>query len=81
MDRSLFPRVSDTTFEAVISDISAHPMSSMKSTAARTGIGYLTVCHAVKYGVLEGSIVRRRIGQIKGGHGTTYANMINPYCI
>lgn len=81
MDRSLFPRVSDVSFQAVITDISAHPMSSMKATAARTGIGYLTVRNAVKYGVMEGSIVRRRIGQIKGGHGTTYANMINPNCI
>lgn len=81
MDRSFFPRVSDPAFQAVITDISAHPMSSMKATASRTGIGYLTVCKAVKYGVMEGSIVRRRIGQVKGGHGVTYANMINPNCI
>jgi len=69
--------VSDAAFEAVLFDIENHPMSSMKATAARTGIGYATVTFCVRHMVAEGSIVRRRIGQVKGGKGSTYANMVN----
>ena len=68
-----FPSVSDRVFEAVLSDIIAHPMSSMKSTASRTGCNYHAVTLAVRYMVSEGSVVRRRIGQVRG-HGSTYAN-------
>lgn len=68
-----FPSVSDHVFEAVLQDIIDHPMSSMKSTAQRTGCSYFSVTHAVRYMVSEGSVVRRRIGQVRG-HGSTYAN-------
>lgn len=73
----MIPPVSDLAFEAVLFDIENHPMSSMKATAARTGVNYATVTFCVRHMVAEGSIVRRRIGQIKGGKGSTYANMIN----
>ena len=69
-----FPSVSDHVFEAVLQDIIDHPMSSMKSTAQRTGCSYFSVTHAVRYMVSEGSVVRRRIGQVRG-HGSTYANL------
>jgi hypothetical protein len=69
--------VSDTAFETVLFDIENHPMSSMKATAARTGLRYLTVTLCVRHMVEEGSVVRRRIGQIKGGKGATFANMVN----
>ncbi len=69
--------VSDTAYETVLFDIENHPLSSMKAIAARTGITYLTVTFCVRHMVSDGAVVRRRIGQIKGGKGTTYANMIN----
>jgi sporulation-control protein spo0M len=73
----MIPSVSDAAFEAVLFDIENHPMSSMKATAARTGIGYATVTFCVRHMVAEGSIVRRRIGQVRGGKGSTYANMVS----
>jgi predicted transcriptional regulator len=69
-----FPSVSDHVFEAVLSDIIDHPATSMKSTAHRTGCTYLSVTHAVRYMVSEGSVVRRRVGQVRG-LGSTYANL------
>jgi len=71
------PNVSDSTFERVLFDIENHPMSSMRSTAARTGVSYHRVTICVRYMVIEGAVVRRRIGQMKGGRAATYANMIN----
>jgi sporulation-control protein spo0M len=73
----MIPSVSDAAFEAVLFDIENHPMSSMKATAARTGIGYATVTFCVRHMVAEGSIVRRRIGHVRGGKGCTYANMVS----
>ena len=74
-----FPIVSDTAFETVLCDMEAHPMSSMKATAKRTGIPYRTVAKAVQYMVMEGSIARRRIGQGAGrGIASTYANLVLP---
>lgn len=69
--------VSDLAFETVLFDIENFPMTSMRATAARTGLRYHTVTLCVRHMVAEGSIVRRRIGQIRGGKGSTYANMIN----
>ena len=71
------PNVSDSTFESVLFDIENHPMTSMRSTAARTGVSYHVVTICLRYMVIEGSVVRRRIGQMKGGKAATYANMIN----
>jgi hypothetical protein len=74
-----FPIVSDTAFEAVVTDMETHPMSSMKATAKRTGIPYRTVAKAVQYMVMEGSVARRRIGKGAGrGIGSTYANLVLP---
>jgi hypothetical protein len=79
MDRSSFPQVSDTAFEAVLFDIRNFPMSSMKATAKRTGLSYRIVAKAVQYMVLEGSLTRRRIGKGAGrGFGSTYANFAHP---
>jgi predicted transcriptional regulator len=67
------PPVSDDAFQAVLMDVVVHPMSSMKSCAARIGFPYKTVTYAVRHMVAEGTIIRRRIGQIPG-KGATYAN-------
>jgi predicted transcriptional regulator len=67
------PAVTDDAFQAVLIDVMAHPMSSMKSCAARTGVPYKTVTYAVRHMVREGALIRRRIGQIRG-KGATYAN-------
>jgi hypothetical protein len=71
------PNVSDQVFEAVLFDIEAFPMSSMRSISARTGISYPTVTIAVRHMVSDGAVVRRRIGQSRG-LGNTYANMVVP---
>jgi hypothetical protein len=73
----MIPPVSDTNFEAVLFDIENHPMASMKAIASRTGVPYLTVTFCVRHMVAEGAVVRRRIGQMRGGKAATYANMIN----
>jgi molybdenum-dependent DNA-binding transcriptional regulator ModE len=79
MDRSSFPRVSDTAFEAVLFDIENFPMSSMKACAKRTGLSYRIVAKAVQYMAMEGSLTRRRIGKGAGrGIGSTYANLVLP---
>lgn len=79
MDRSSFPRVSDSDFEVVLFDIRNFPMSSMKATAKRTGLSYRVVAKAVQYMALEGSVIRRRIGKGAGrGFGSTYANFVTP---
>ena len=69
--------VSDATYETVLFDIENHPLSSMKAIAVRTGITYRTVTFCVRHLISDGAVVRRRIGQMQGGHGTTYANMVN----
>jgi DNA-binding transcriptional regulator YhcF (GntR family) len=73
------PNVSDFAFETVLNDMYAHPMTSMRATARRTGIGYRTVANVVQYMVMEGSLVRRRIGKGAGsGYASTYANFVRP---
>lgn len=67
------PAVSDDDFQAVLMDVVVHPMSSMMSCSARTGVPYKTVTYAVRHMVKEGALIRRRIGQIPG-KGATYAN-------
>jgi hypothetical protein len=71
------PNVPDSTFESVLFDIENFPMTSMRATASRVGVSYHVVTICVRYMVIEGSVVRRRIGQIRGGKGVTYANMIS----
>lgn len=74
-----FPTVSDSIFEVVLDDMQRHPMSSMKATAARTGLSYGSVWKAVRYMTLEGTVVRRRIGAgAPAGIASTYANLVLP---
>jgi len=73
-----FPRVSERVLGLVLQDIDAHPMSSMKATAQRTGLSYCSVIKACHWAKMEGSLVRRTIGQVSGGHGKTYANFLRP---
>jgi len=73
-----FPRVSDHTLGLVMQDIDAHPMSSMKATARRTGLSYGAVARACKWANMEGTLIRRTIGGINNGHGKTYANFLRP---
>jgi hypothetical protein len=68
--------VSDSAYEQVLFYIADNPMASMVTVATRTGIGYRTVCKAVRLMVAEKAIVRTRIG--KGTQHRTYANMVQP---
>lgn len=76
--RMNFPYVSERVLGLVLQDIDAHPMSSMKATAKRTGLPYQSVTRACKWANMEGTLVRRTIGGIWGGHGKTYANFLRP---
>ena len=73
-----FPNVSERVLGLVLQDIDKHPMSSMKATARRTGLSYGSVIKACHWAQMEGSLVRRTIGQVQGGHGKTFANFLRP---
>lgn len=73
-----FPYVSERVLGLVLQDIDAHPMSSMKATAKRTGLSYHSVTRACKWANMEGTLIRRTIGGINNGHGKTYANFLRP---
>ena len=73
------PSVSDQVFERVLFDIQKYPMTTMHATAARTTIPYRMVAKAVQYMVMDGTVIRRRIGKGAGrGVGSTFANLVLP---